>query len=151
MTLHLQCRYGHITWKALWCCRWSVLLLADVNFCKWSRQKSVFPQLRGRHSYRQRLKVKVNVEVYNPVSSARRCSPDFTQQLYPGHRILFVHNPFQLPGSYSIQPESHNFWLAWLITHTCLLGPTRYPLTPGWERLHVWVHFLPKRTGSTAN
>ena len=48
------------------------------------------------------VKVKVKVEVYSLVSSAKRYSPDFTQ-LPPGHRTCSFIKPSQLPGEHTAQ------------------------------------------------
>ena len=65
------------------------------------------------------------MEVYSPVSSANAAL--LTWHSYPlvaGPCSFISHLSFL--GS--IQPGSHKFWRTQLITHTSLLGPTRYPL-----------------------
>ena len=83
--------------------------------------------------------VKVNVEVYNLVSRAKRYWPDFTQ-LPPTHRTCSFISHLNSPGR--IQPGCH-FQHRELFKHTSLHCPVRYPLTQTWvETVHVWAKCL---------
>ena len=94
--------------------------------------------------WRYDLKVKVKVEVYSLVSSAKRYSPDFTQ-LRPGHRTCSFISHLNSPGS--IQPGCH-FGRTELFKHTSLHCPTRYPLTPGSRECTCEQSALPRSTTS---
>ena len=89
--------------------------------------------------------VKVKVEVYSLVSSAKRHSPDFTP-LPPGHRTCSFISRLNSPGS--IQAGSH-FWRTKLFQHTSLHCPTRYPLTPGSRECTCRQSALPRSTTSS--
>ena len=81
------------------------------------------------------IKVKVKVEVYSLISSAKRYSPDFTQ-LPPGHRTCSFISHLNSPGS--IQPGCH-FRRTELFKHTSFHCPSRYPLTPGSRVLYCRI------------
>ena len=88
------------------------------------------------------------MEVYSPVSSAKRYSPDFTQ-LTPGHGMdLSIYKPPQLPRS--IQVSCH-FRHTELFKHTTLDCPARYPLTPGLRESTCGQSALPTSTMSEHN
>ena len=71
--------------------------------------------------------MKVKVEVYSLVYSAKRHPPNFTQ-LLPGHRTCSFIRHLNSPRS--IQPGRH-YRPSELFKRTSLHCPTRYPLTPG--------------------
>ena len=79
------------------------------------------------------IKVKVTVEVYSLVSSAKRYSPDFTQ-LTPWSQDLFIHKPSQLPRDHTARVP----FLAHGTIQTHKLSLSYQVPTYSWvERVHV--------------
>ena len=74
----------------------SILILTCTCWQEISLSNTV--ELTTVHS--TKAKVKVKVQVYSLVPSAKRHSPDFTQ-ITPCSQDLFVHKPSQLPGEHT--------------------------------------------------
>ena len=117
----------------------------------WSRARRLEEQAvsmawLGPATMKEKVKVKVKLEVYSLVSSAKRYSLDFTQ-LPPGHVHRICSFISHLNSLGSIQPGCH-FLRTELFKHTSLHRPTRYPLTPGSRECTCEQSALPRSTTS---
>ena len=92
--------------------------------------------------------LKVKIEVYSLISSEGAALLTLSNYFLVTGPLSFISH-LNLPRS--IQPGSHKFCHTWLITHTSLHSPIRYPLLLLLERVYLWVKALPKSTASTAN